>query len=108
MSPGATREMAMAGDQRGPALGGGVATTVHVQDMHCAACGAILEKRLSTPRSASPAPTAWWCRPALEVRRSLKPGENEAIEFVSPAAGEIAYTCTMGMYAGRLVVEEGF
>ncbi len=46
--------------------------------------------------------------PALGVRRSLKPGENEVIEFVSPGAGEIAYTCTMGMYAGRLVVDEGF
>ncbi len=46
--------------------------------------------------------------PALGVRRSLQPGENEVIEFVSPAAGEIAYTCTMGMYAGRLVVDGGF
>lgn len=45
--------------------------------------------------------------PALEVRRSLSPGENAVIEFVSPGAGDIAYTCTMGMYSGRLVVSEG-
>ena len=45
--------------------------------------------------------------PALDVRRNLTPGENAVIEFTSPSAGEIAYTCSMGMYAGRLVVSEG-
>ena len=41
--------------------------------------------------------------PALGISRSLQSGEN-IIEFVAPKSGEIPFSCSMGMYRGRLVV----
>lgn len=41
--------------------------------------------------------------PALNIRKNLKAGEN-IVEFTPTAAGEIAFSCTMGMYRGKFVV----
>lgn len=41
--------------------------------------------------------------PALGISKSLQPGEN-VIEFVAPASGEIPFSCSMGMYRGKFVI----
>lgn len=43
--------------------------------------------------------------PSVGVSKALKKGEN-VIEFVSPASGTVRFSCSMGMYTGKFVVEE--
>ena len=43
--------------------------------------------------------------PALGESRVLPTGEDVAIEFVPEMAGELEFTCEMGMLRGRLLVE---
>lgn len=42
--------------------------------------------------------------PSIGVSKQLEPGEN-IIEFVSPASGTIRFSCSMGMYSGRIIVD---
>lgn len=42
--------------------------------------------------------------PSLNVRKSLKKGEN-IIEFTPTQQGTIPYSCSMGMYRGTIIVE---
>lgn len=42
--------------------------------------------------------------PSVGVRKQLEAGEN-VIEFVSPASGTVRFSCSMGMYTGKFVVE---
>ena len=42
--------------------------------------------------------------PSIGASKQLKPGEN-IIEFVSPASGTIPYSCSMGMYRGKIIVD---
>lgn len=44
--------------------------------------------------------------PAIGVQKQLEPGEN-IIEFISPASGTINFSCSMGMYSGRIIVDAG-
>jgi sulfite exporter TauE/SafE len=41
--------------------------------------------------------------PAFNIRQPLKAGEN-IIEFTPTQAGEIAFSCSMGMYRGKFIV----
>jgi sulfite exporter TauE/SafE/copper chaperone CopZ len=41
--------------------------------------------------------------PSLKIQTQLKPGEN-IIEFTPDKVGEIPFSCSMGMYTGKLVV----
>lgn len=41
--------------------------------------------------------------PTLGITKNLTLGEN-VVEFVSPASGEIDFSCSMGMYRGKFVV----
>lgn len=41
--------------------------------------------------------------PSLKIQRQLKPGEN-IIEFTPTKAGEIPFSCSMGMYTGSFTV----
>lgn len=43
--------------------------------------------------------------PSVGVSKRLSLGEN-VIEFDSPASGEVKFSCSMGMYTGKFVVEE--
>lgn len=42
--------------------------------------------------------------PAIGVQKQLEAGEN-VIEFVSPAIGTIPFSCSMGMYTGKIIVD---
>lgn len=42
--------------------------------------------------------------PSLGISKSLKSGEN-IIEFIAPKSGEIPFSCSMGMYRGKFVVQ---
>lgn len=42
--------------------------------------------------------------PSVGVRKQLEAGEN-VIEFVSPASGTVRFSCSMGMYTGKFVME---
>ena len=42
--------------------------------------------------------------PSVGVRKQLEAGEN-VVEFVSPASGTVRFSCSMGMYTGKFVVE---
>lgn len=41
--------------------------------------------------------------PSLGISKSLEKGEN-IIEFVAPDSGEIPFSCSMGMYRGKFIV----
>lgn len=41
----------------------------------------------------------------LKIRQELPEGETVAVNFTPTKAGEIAFTCDMGMYQGKLIVE---
>lgn len=41
--------------------------------------------------------------PSIGISKHLDPGEN-VIEFVSPSSGEVRFSCSMGMYAGKFVI----
>lgn len=41
--------------------------------------------------------------PALKIQAQLKPGENN-FEFTPDKVGEIPFSCSMGMYTGKIVV----
>lgn len=47
---------------------------------------------------------AYFIVPKLGIQRTLKSGEN-IIEFTPTETGEIPFSCSMGMYRGRFVVE---
>lgn len=40
----------------------------------------------------------------IGVRKQLTPGEN-VIEFISPASGTIGFSCSMGMYSGKIIID---
>jgi plastocyanin domain-containing protein len=42
--------------------------------------------------------------PALGIRRELPVGETVVLRFTPDRAGEIPFTCGMGMYEGLIVV----
>ena len=42
--------------------------------------------------------------PAIGVTKQLEQGEN-IIEFISPASGTIPFSCSMGMYSGKIIVD---
>lgn len=42
--------------------------------------------------------------PALGIAKNLGPNDSEAIEFTPKAAGNIFFTCSMGMYSGVIEV----
>jgi len=41
--------------------------------------------------------------PSLGITKQLEPGEN-IIEFISPASGTIGFSCSMGMYSGKILI----
>jgi sulfite exporter TauE/SafE/copper chaperone CopZ len=41
--------------------------------------------------------------PSLGITKQLEPGEN-IIEFISPASGTIGFSCSMGMYSGKIII----
>ena len=41
--------------------------------------------------------------PKLGISKSIAEGEN-VVEFVAPKSGEIPFSCSMGMYPGKFVV----
>lgn len=43
--------------------------------------------------------------PGAGVTKSLKAGEN-IVEFVSPKSGTLKFSCSMGMYPGKFIVDE--
>lgn len=47
---------------------------------------------------------AYFIVPKLNIQQTLKSGEN-IIEFTPTETGEIPFSCSMGMYRGRFVVE---
>lgn len=42
--------------------------------------------------------------PAIGVSKQLEQGEN-IIEFISPASGVINFSCSMGMYSGKIIID---
>lgn len=42
--------------------------------------------------------------PSIGVQKQLEPGEN-VVEFISPASGTIRFACSMGMYTGKIIVD---
>ena len=42
--------------------------------------------------------------PTIGVQKQLEAGEN-IIEFISPASGIIHFSCSMGMYSGKMIVD---
>ncbi|EKD29771.1 MAG: hypothetical protein ACD_78C00275G0002 [uncultured bacterium (gcode 4)] len=42
--------------------------------------------------------------PSIGVSKQLEQGEN-VIEFISPASGTIRFSCSMGMYSGKIIVD---
>lgn len=42
----------------------------------------------------------------LNIRKDLKPFAVTDVEFTPAKAGEIPFTCDMGMYQGKLIVKE--
>jgi len=42
--------------------------------------------------------------PSLGVTKQLEQGEN-VIEFISPASGTIKFSCSMGMYTGKIIID---
>ncbi len=43
--------------------------------------------------------------PSLEISRALPPGETVVIELPAQPAGELRFTCGMGMYKGAIVIQ---
>ena len=43
--------------------------------------------------------------PSLNITRDLPIGKNVAVKFTPEQSGEIAFTCGMGMYKGKIVVQ---
>lgn len=41
----------------------------------------------------------------LKIRKDLKPFATTAVEFTPQEKGEITFTCDMGMYQGKIIVE---
>lgn len=41
----------------------------------------------------------------LKIRKDLKPFATTTVEFTPQQAGEIHFTCDMGMYQGKIIVE---
>lgn len=41
----------------------------------------------------------------FKIRKELPEGKTVAVEFTPEKAGEYSFTCDMGMYQGKLVVE---
>jgi len=41
----------------------------------------------------------------LKIRKELPEGQTVAIEFTPNKTGEIVFTCDMGMYQGKVIVE---
>ncbi|MDD5198072.1 MAG: sulfite exporter TauE/SafE family protein [Candidatus Gracilibacteria bacterium] len=42
--------------------------------------------------------------PSIGVSKQLEQGEN-IIEFISPASGTIKFSCSMGMYSGKIIID---
>lgn len=42
--------------------------------------------------------------PSIGVSKQLEQGEN-VIEFISPASGIIRFSCSMGMYSGKIIID---
>ena len=42
--------------------------------------------------------------PSIGIAKQLEQGEN-IIEFISPASGIIKFSCSMGMYTGKMIVD---
>lgn len=42
--------------------------------------------------------------PSIGVTKQLEQGEN-IIEFISPASGTIKFSCSMGMYTGKIIID---
>jgi hypothetical protein len=42
--------------------------------------------------------------PSIAVQKQLEQGEN-IIEFISPASGVINFSCSMGMYSGKIIID---
>lgn len=42
--------------------------------------------------------------PAIGVSKQLEQGEN-IIEFIAPASGTILFSCSMGMYSGKIIID---
>lgn len=42
---------------------------------------------------------------SLNIKKDLPVGKTVAVEFTPRSAGEIAFTCGMGMYKGKIVVQ---
>lgn len=42
--------------------------------------------------------------PSIGVQKQLEQGEN-IIEFISPASGTIKFSCSMGMYSGKIIID---
>lgn len=42
--------------------------------------------------------------PSIGVTKNLEQGEN-IVEFVSPASGTVRFSCSMGMYTGKIIVD---
>lgn len=42
--------------------------------------------------------------PSLGITKQLEPGEN-VIEFISPASGTVKFSCSMGMYTGKIIID---
>lgn len=42
--------------------------------------------------------------PSIGVIKQLEQGEN-VIEFISPASGTIKFSCSMGMYTGKIIID---
>lgn len=49
--------------------------------------------------------SSWISIPSVSVSKQLSLGEN-VIEFLSPASGEIRFSCSMGMFPGKFVIQE--
>ncbi len=43
--------------------------------------------------------------PSLNITRDLPIGKNVTVKFTPDQSGEIAFTCGMGMYKGKIVVQ---
>lgn len=43
--------------------------------------------------------------PSLNITRDLPVGKNVTVKFTPDQSGEIAFTCGMGMYKGKIVVQ---
>jgi plastocyanin domain-containing protein len=59
--------------------------------------------RLAFTRDSSPNCGSEVVFASLGVRRALPSGETVAVELPAQAAGDIAFSCAMGMYRGLIV-----